>query len=441
MNEHFISIKVDREERPDIDKIYMKFLLMMNRGSGGWPMSIWMTPELTPITAGTYFPPESRWGVPGFKQVLLHIADKWEMEREELLTTGKTVIRIMQKSVDGENEETETNAEPTSIESKFNETVQILKYTFDKEWGGFNGAPKFPEATKLNFLLHAYMQTQDKVLLDAVTHTLRRIEKGGIHDHVFGGFSRYAVDRKWHVPHFEKMLYDQAQLMSVYANTYKVTRDPYYLAQCEKTYEYLVTDLRHPNGAFYSGEDADSLPSATSTDKIEGSFYAWSYDEIRELFETAKERFPENCPEPDLYFTIFCDYYDVQEKGNVSPDNDPHGHFGEKNILFVKDSLEDMERKYPQVDVKEVLRIGCEVLNEERKTRPRPELDTKMICAWNGLMLSGLSSLVSITEGEAREKYLKCAQELVDFMKKNFYCMESKTLQRSVYGEQEKLAE
>lgn len=450
MNEHFISIKVDREERPDIDKIYMKFLLMVNRRSGGWPMSVWLTPDLTPITAGTYFPPESRWGVPGFKQVLRHIADKWENEREELISTGKTVIKIMQKSVDGETaEEAEegatektisSDAAPASIESKFYETVQILKYTFDKEWGGFNGAPKFPEVAKLNFLMHGYFQTNDKVLLDAVKHTLKRVAYGGIHDHVFGGFSRYAVDRRWHVPHFEKMLYDQAQLMAVYANVFKVTRDPFYLDQCEKTFEYLVSDLRHPKGAFYSGEDADSLPTASSQEKIEGSFYAWTYEEIRELFEAAQDKFPA-CPEPEMNLKIFCDYYDVQEGGNVSPDDDPHGHFLEKNILFVKDPVEELEKKYPSLAVKEVLRIGCDVLNEERKTRPRPELDTKMICSWNGLMLAGLSNLVSITEGEKRQRYMSCAQELVDFMRQYFYCAENKTLQRSRYGQGEELAE
>lgn len=443
MNEHFIAIKVDREERPDIDKIYMKFLLMMNRGSGGWPMSIWMTPDLTPITAGTYFPPEGRWGVPGFKQVLLHIAQKWQDERDDLMATGKTVIKIMQKQVDGDMDEEEASSTgtPASIERTFNDTVKILQYTFDKTWGGFNGAPKFPEVTKLNFLLHAYLQTREKVLLDAVTHTLQRIAKGGIHDHVFGGFSRYAVDRKWHVPHFEKMLYDQAQLLTIFSNIYKVTRENFYLEQCEKTFEYLVTDLRHAEGAFYSGEDADSLPSHTSKDKIEGAFYAWSYDEIRELFEQAAPgRFP-GCPEPEMNLKIFCDYFDVQEAGNVTPDNDPHGHFLEKNILFVKDSMDDLAKKYPSVDVKKVIQVGCEVLNEERKTRPRPELDTKMICSWNGLMLSGLSNLVSVAEGEKRERYLKCAQQLADFMKKNFYCAETKTLRRSCYGEKEKLAE
>lgn len=447
MNEHFISIKVDREERPDIDKIYMKFLLMMSR-SGGWPMSIWLTPDLTPITAGTYFPPESRWGVPGFKQVLLHIADKWEMERDELMATGKTVLKIMQKNVDGDNNESEeatattsSMATETSIEDKFNATAQILKYTFDKQWGGFNGAPKFPEASKLNFLMHAYSQTHDKLLLDAVAITLRKIARGGIHDHVFGGFSRYAVDRRWHVPHFEKMLYDQAQLMTVYANMFRVTRDPFYLTQCEKTFEYLVTDLRHPKGAFYSGEDADSLPSGEGqVAKIEGAFYAWKYEDIERLFDAAEERFPK-CPEPGMSLRIFCDYYDVQEEGNVSVDNDPHGHFKGANILMVKEAMDVMVRRYPGVDVQEVLRVGCAVLHEERQTRPRPELDTKMICAWNGLMLSGLSHLVAAVGDEKRERYLECAQQLVDFMREHFYCAESKTLQRTCYGEEDQLAE
>lgn len=401
-------------------------------------MSIWLTPDLTPITAGTYFPPERRWGVPGFKEVLHHLADKWETERDSLMSTGETVIRIMRQSVDGDGEEA---VEPEmSLENKFKRTLQIFKYTFDKEWGGFNGAPKFPEVAKLNFLLHGYFYTQDKVLLDAVKHTLVRIANGGIHDHVFGGFSRYAVDRKWHVPHFEKMLYDQAQLMSVYANVFKITRDAFFMQQCEKTFNYLVSDLRHAKGAFYSGEDADSLPTASSTHKIEGSFYAWSYAEIQELFEKATDKFPV-VPEPDLHLQIFCNYFDVQEGGNVSPENDPHGHLLEKNIFFVKQSLSDLQKNYPQVDVEAVIRIGCEVLNEERKKRPRPELDTKMICSWNGLMLSGLSNLVSIAEGEKRERYMKCTKELLDFTREHFYDPVNKTLQRSCYGHADTLAE
>lgn len=397
-----------------------------------------MTPDLTPITAGTYFPPESRWGVPGFKSVLRHIADKWERERESLLTTGQSVIKILEKSVDVAAEESEDGV---TIAGKCDEAIKIFKYSFDKDWGGFNGAPKFPEVSKLNFLLHGYLLKQDKELLNAVTKSLRRIAQGGIHDHVFGGFSRYAVDRKWHVPHFEKMLYDQAQLMSVYANTFKVTRDPFYLAVCEKTFEYLVTDLCHPAGGFYSGEDADSYPSGQSQgQKIEGSFYAWTLEEIRERFETESGRFPETA-EPELPFQLFCDHFDVRDGGNVSPDNDPHGHFVGKNILFAKGTVEETERRYTGVDVQQVLQIGCELLNEERKLRPRPELDTKLICAWNGLMLAGLSHLVAISEGPQRERYLAQARKLVDFVSANFYDAERKTLRRSCYGDADKLAE
>lgn len=367
---------------------------------------------------------------------MLQIADKWETERESLLTTGQSVIKIMQKSVAGEEEQDDE----VTIMGKFNESVKIFKYTFDKDWGGFGGAPKFPEVSKLNFLLHGYLVKQDKEMLKVVTKSLERIAQGGIHDHVFGGFSRYAVDRKWHVPHFEKMLYDQAQLMTIYANAFKVTRDPMFLAICEKTFEYLVTDLCHPEGGFYSGEDADSYPTEGSKEKIEGSFYAWSYDEIRQRLETERERFSGSV-EPELPFQIFCDHFDVREEGNVSPDNDPHGHFLEKNILFAKDPVQETERRYPGVDVQEVLRVGCEILHEERKLRPRPDLDTKLICAWNGLMLAGLSQLVAISEGEKRERYLAQTQKLVDFMRNNFYNAQEKTLKRSCYGENDKLAE
>lgn len=435
MNQHFVSIKVDREERPDIDKIYMKFLLMVNR-SGGWPMSIWLTPDLSPITAGTYFPPENRWGVPGFKTVLRHIAEKWTDEREELLATGQKVIRIMQKSVDGDGEEGEETG--GTVESKFNEALKIFKYSLDKEWGGFGGAPKFPEVSKLNFMLQGYAMTGDKTLLEAVTKTLHRIAYGGIHDHVFGGFSRYAVDRRWHVPHFEKMLYDQAQLLSIYARTFQLTCDPFFMDQCEKTFAYLISDLRHSGGAFFSGEDADSLPTAASAHKIEGSFYAWTFAEIEGVFEANRQKFPE-CADVDLNLRIFCDHFDVKEEGNVAPEDDPQGHFLEKNILFMRRPLTEKEtkEKYPSVNVPEIIRVGCEVLHEERKTRPRPELDTKLICSWNGLMLTGLCHLTAAAwdNDVKRASYLKCAQELVDFARSHFYCADTKTLRRSCYGD------
>lgn len=447
MNTHFVSIKVrkssdktiylnifyfqvDREERPDIDRIYMKFLLLVNK-SGGWPMSIWLTPELKPIAAGTYFPKDSRWGMPGFTTILRQIADTWEKDREKLISTGQSIIETMQ----GIENKANASDEPVgTVEETHGLALRIFKYTFDIEWGGFNGAPKFPEVSKLNFLLHSYAISGEKTLLDMVSKTLRKISNGGIHDHVFGGFSRYAVDRKWHVPHFEKMLYDQAQLLSMYSKMFQIDSDPFYIEQCDKTFEYLVSDLRHPSGGFYSGEDADSLPSATSAGKIEGSFYVWSHSEIQLLFEEEAARFPQ-CGEASLPFEIFSYHFDVQETGNVSPDNDPHGHFLESNILFVRGSILETEKKYPNVDVKTVLRVGCEILREERKTRPRPDLDTKFVCSWNGLMLSALCDAAAASDTpERRTRFLDCARQLYDFALDNFYCKSTKTLQRTCYA-------
>lgn len=437
MNKHFVAIKVDREERPDLDKIYMTFLLLVNK-SGGWPMSIWLTPDLAPITAGTYFPPESRWGMPGFKMVLQSIADKWQTNRSELTSKGKMIIEEIQATV----KELEP-ADPDrimSVQSKFDEAVKIFKFTFDRRWGGFNRSPKFPECSKLNFLLHGYLQTQDSFLLDAVTSTLDHIIDGGIHDQVFGGFSRYSVDQKWHIPHFEKMLYDQGQLLIVMANAYKLTKNEKYRYVCEKTFTYLTTDLIHALGGFFSGEDADSFPTLSSDTKIEGSFYAWTYEEVQEAFEEAQSQFPAHS-DPYYSFNLFCHHFGIEVEGNVRSEDDPHGHLTHKNILMVRGSVTETAEKFKCENVQEILRVGCQVLYERRKTRPRPELDTKLICAWNALILSGISELVAISDaGILRAKYLQAATTLVEFIKTNFYNEQDNTLKRSCYGDADKLA-
>lgn len=429
MNENFVNVKVDREERPDIDKIYMQFVLMISN-SGGWPMSVWLTPDLTPITAGTYFPPKDRWGMPGFVTVLRKIADQWSTNRDDLLSTGHKIIAIMEKS---QREAASEGGDGLNVEEKFNEAVKMYKRNVDSIWGGFGSHTKFPEVSKLNFALHAQVHKPDSGMAEVTIETLKHIARGGIHDHVWGGFARYSVDRQWHVPHFEKMLYDQGQLLMAYSNAYKLTKEQIHLDVCEGIFRYLCSDLRHPNGGFFSGEDADSYPKFGDKDKIEGAFYAWTHGEVRKLFEAFKEKFPKDTKG----FEIYCYYYGIAETGNVEPSSDPHGHLLAQNILRVRTTVHATAKEFNTdiETVKDILKIGNEILHTERSKRPRPHLDTKIITAWNGLVLSGLSKLSCIRDAPNRKEYLKVAGELVRFLKVNAYNEKEKTLIRSCYGE------
>lgn len=432
MNEKFINIKVDREERPEIDKLYMTFILLIN-GSGGWPLSIFLTPDLAPVTGGTYFPPNDRWGMPGFKTILNKVALKWETSASDLSETGLSVIEAIKKSVLQKRVDGDTDDNPMSIEEKFHQAVKIYRRAFDPQWGGTNGAPKFPEVSKLNFMFHAFAQTKDKEILKIVLNTLDKIANGGIHDHIFGGFARYSVDKKWHVPHFEKMLYDQGQLLMAYSSAYKITKEPKYLEIADKIFKYITKDLYHSvGGGFYSGEDADSLPSHDSKDKIEGAFYAWDFDEIKDLFKRNSGKF--SIPNA---FEIYCFHYDVKEEGNVEPASDPHGHLLEKNILFVNGSLAETADKFKTNKdvVAAVLETGNSILHEVREKRPRPHLDRKIITAWNGLVLSGISKLACSKDAPNRDEYLRVAKKLIEFIKENSFDTKSGKLLRACYGE------
>ncbi|XP_035777254.1 spermatogenesis-associated protein 20-like [Anopheles albimanus] len=441
MNQSFINIKIDREERPDIDKLYMMFILLIN-GSGGWPMSVWLTPDLAPVTGGTYFPPTDRWGMPGFTTVLTKLAAKWATDREDLVRTGRSVIEAIKRNVDqkqgssdGDEEEgaAAVAAGNETLEAKFRQAINLYQRNYDPVWGGSLGAPKFPEAAKLNLMFHLHVQEPKHKVLGVVLNTLDKMAAGGIHDHVFGGFARYSVDKKWHVPHFEKMLYDQGQLLSLYANGYRLTNKPLYLTVADAIYRYLCKDLRHPDGGFYSGEDADSLPTADSEEKVEGAFYAWTYAEIKETLERGAAKFGDVTVSP---IEVYAEHYDIKETGNVEPASDPHGHLLGKNIPIVYGSVRETAEKCgtsPEI-VERVLRVANELLYEVRERRPRPHLDTKIICAWNGLVLSGLSHLACVQDAPDRSKYLATAGELVKFIRANLYDVQARKLLRSCYG-------
>lgn len=434
MNRHFVNIKVDREERPDIDKIYMQFVLMVS-GSGGWPMSVWLTPDLAPITAGTYFPPKDRWGMSGFTTVLEKIAEMWREKGDELAARGQTIIDLIEKSAKEGDSAEKTSAEEffSNVEQRFGEIVKIYEQNIDNVWGGFGGQTKFPEVSKLNLAFHAQVHKPDSDMARHALLTLKNIANGGIHDHIFGGFCRYSVDRQWHVPHFEKMLYDQGQLLTSYVIAYKMTKDPFYLDVADKCYEYLITDLRHPNGGFFSGEDADSYRQHGDAEKVEGAFYAWTLDEVKMIFSENSNQFMDI----ERALNIYSHYYGITDEGNVNPSSDPHGHLLGRNILRVRTTLEATAKKYG-VDtelVKAILEKGNKILYAERCKRPRPHLDTKIITAWNGLALSGIAALATVRDAPRRKEYIQTAQDLVDFLRKYSFKENDKTLIRSCYGE------
>ncbi len=404
LKEHFIAIKVDREERPDIDRIYMSFV-QASTGQGGWPMSVWLTPDLKPFAGGTYFPPRDAYGRPGFKTVLQSIAEAWKKDREQIIHHGHQVVESLAAA--GENSGTLTNPDPHCIEKACN----YFRRSFDDKLGGFSPAPKFPRPVIFEFLFNTAARSADAEASTRAREmslfTLRQMAAGGMWDHIGGGFHRYSVDAEWHVPHFEKMLYDQAQLAKVYLIAYQVTREERYADVARGIFAYLERDLTAEGGGFYSAEDADSYPEAGAGKKLEGAFYAWTTLELKELMSEEE-------------FEIFSAAYDIREGGNVSPSSDPHGELTGKNVLIER-GLVDPEKR-------ELLDSAKAKVMEAREQRPRPHLDDKIITAWNGMMVSALV-YGYVVLGE--EKYLTQAERAVEFVHQNLADLKSGKLERS----------
>jgi uncharacterized protein YyaL (SSP411 family) len=358
LNRDYVSIKVDREERPDVDRIYMTFV-QATSGSGGWPMSVWLTPELKPFFGGTYFPPENRWGHPGFGSVLSQIATAWHSDRAQIEESAQKIVEQLRQHVAIQGGGA-AHIDTGMLDSGF----YVFRRTFDSRLGGFGEAPKFPRPSVHNFLLRYFARTKNQEALDMVLLTLREMAKGGMNDQLGGGFHRYSVDDRWFVPHFEKMLYDQAQLAISYIEAFQITGDAQYAATARRIFDYVLRDMTDPEGGFYSAEDADSVIDPAHPEiKGEGAFYIWTEEEIRALLppETADR---------------FCRAYGVEPGGNVQ--HDPHSEFTGKNILYEKyvdDGLEEVKR----------------TLLEARAKRIRPHLDDKILTSWNGLMISALA--------------------------------------------------
>ena len=369
-NEHFINIKVDMEERPDVDQIYMNFV-QLTTGRGGWPMNVFLTPEKLPFFGGTYFPPAPRYGMPSWQQILMSIAEAYRERRDELQKSAFEMAgELRRMSI------VEAASGALSLEM-LDAAFASFTRTFDVVNGGFGGAPKFPAAMSLEFLLRYHHRTGDAMALSIVTHTLDKMARGGIYDQLGGGFHRYAVDAIWLVPHFEKMLYDNAQLIRVYLHAFQVTGNEFYKCIAVETLEYVRREMLDESGGFYSTQDADS-------EGVEGKFFVWTPGEIVEILgeENGRE---------------FCAYFDVT----------PSGNFEGENILNINpvvaaarvDSFERDRRK----------------LFDEREKRIKPFRDEKVLTAWNGLMLAAFADAAGVL---GNEEYLQIAKENAAFIQR-----------------------
>jgi len=426
LNEHFVSIKVDREERPDVDRVYMAFV-QATTGSGGWPMSVWLTPELKPFYGGTYFPPSSRWGRPGFVEILQEIARAWRAERGKVEASADALTSRLHGMERGAGAMSVPGADA------LDRTVRQFQQAFDARHGGFGDAPKFPRPSELLLLLREHARVgsadRDTAALDMVLRTLGAMATGGMRDHIGGGFHRYSVDAGWRVPHFEKMLYDQAQLALAYVEAAQASGDSFYLDVAEDTLQYVLREMTDPDGGFYSAEDADSMPPESPGEgaqpgahKAEGAFYLWRAEEIDALSG-------DQAAVVKLRFGI--------EPGGNAP-IDPQQEFTGKNLLYIARSIDEIAEQTgrPAAEVVDVLGRARVAMFERRLGRPRPERDDKILTAWNGLTIAAFARMARIRRafGEdgprAATPYLEAARRAANFVRDRMWNSETRTLLR-----------
>jgi uncharacterized protein len=384
MNKYFINIKVDREERPDIDNIYMNAVQAMT-GSGGWPMTVFMTPAGVPFFAGTYFPPEDRYGMPSFRKVLEAVADAYANRRDELLKAGQELVERMREAAAARLPE--GSLAPRVLD----EAYAVLHGQFDPTYGGFASAPKFPQPMTLEFLLRYSVRTGHALGMDMFAKTLRAMAEGGLYDQLGGGFHRYSVDERWLVPHFEKMLYDNALLARTYTEAFQATGEPFYRRVAEETLDYLLREMRHEQGGFFSTQDADSLPPGGDGHKEEGAFFVWTPAEVQEVLGNDA--------------LVFGALYDITEKGN----------FEAKNILHVKRTPAEVARVMgkPVEQVEQIAARARRALFEAREHRPKPARDDKILVAWNGMAIRAFATAAVVF---GREEYRAAARGAAEFV-------------------------
>jgi uncharacterized protein YyaL (SSP411 family) len=379
MNEKFVCIKVDREERPDLDEVYMNAVQAMT-GGGGWPMTVFLTPDLIPFHAGTYFPPEDRGEMPGFPKILEVVSEYYRSHRGE-------VQKVEAQMKDALREITEMIPSQVEIEDKIlTNAFKIFQSHFDPTHGGFGGAPKFPSSMTLSFLLRYWKRTGSNEALEMVERTLEKMANGGIYDHLGGGFHRYSVDERWLIPHFEKMLYDNALLSQTYFEAYQATRKVRYLHVSEEIIAYVSREMKSPEGGFYSTQDADS-------EGEEGKFYVWTRDQIKEVLGKEKG-------------TPFCAYYGVTPNGNFE---------GGTSVLHIESTSNKVSELYgiSVSELQKLLEEGRRELFAEREKRIKPGRDEKILVSWNGLMISSFVDGFKVT---GNEEYLKGAKGAARFI-------------------------
>src|SRR5688572_7203414 len=391
LNQHFVSIKVDREERPDVDKIYMTFVQGMT-GHGGWPLNVFLAPDLKPFYGGTYWPPEAKYGRPSFLQVLQQIQTAWADRREQLTTSAKELHQRLAEITTREA----TNKVVLTPEDLRRAGAQ-LKEGYDPVHGGWGTAPKFPSPSQPSYLLRYGVRFGDTEAVNMVLHTCERMASGGIYDQIGGGFSRYSVDAQWLVPHFEKMLYDNAQLLGLFLDCYLVSGEDGYADVARDIIRYLLRDMTHPEGGFYSAEDADS-------EGKEGKFYCWTREELLKLLT------PEE-------FKVAVKYFGVTEKGNFLDHSDPNP-LPNQNVLSVVDT------NLAPAEVA-LLKSSKEKIFQARSKRVRPHLDDKVLASWNGLMLGALARAGVVLKDDS---YLAAAERNAAFVKSKLWEGASQTL-------------
>lgn len=409
INETCIAIKVDREERPDVDRVYMTYVQALT-GSGGWPMTVLLTPDLKPFFGGTYFPPEDRDGQVGLKTIMTRTKEAWANDRDKVQEAAGKVAEELKGFVAAAAKTDGAKLDAAPLTAAF----ETLKNGYDAAHGGFDAAPKFPQPVNLNLLFHYWARSGDQAARDMALDTLRAMAGGGIHDQLGGGFHRYSTDAKWFLPHFEKMLYDQAEISASYLDAYQATHDELFAGVARDTLDYVLRDMTGKDGQFFSAEDADSASTAGAAEKHEGAFYVWSADEIAAALgkETG---------------AIFDFAYGVEQGGNVQ--RDPQKEFTGKNVLFRANSSAVTAKKFEktEAEIDMILSQGRAKLLAARANRPRPHLDDKTLTAWNGLMISSFARAAHVLKDE---KYLAAANRAADFIIAHLYDAKTKMLYR-----------
>jgi uncharacterized protein YyaL (SSP411 family) len=419
MNKHFINIKVDREERPDIDATYMAFV-QATSGQGGWPLNVWLTPDALPVVGGTYFPPVDKFGRPGFPKICEQLGKAYRDDKAKVLESAANVMTHLRKEADAT-----AKLRGMPAEKVFGDYLVRCESLFDPHQGGFGDAPKFPRPTIMLALMQLHERFPDEsderqMAWVMSGETLRQIAKGGIHDHLGGGFHRYSVDEFWHVPHYEKMLYDQAQLALAFTEAWQISKEELFRETAKDTLDYVITEMRDPSGAFHSAEDADSYRKEGDSHKHEGAYWTWTGAEISSLLD------PKDA-------AIFSKAYGVEAEGNARPESDPHGDLEGQNTLFRAIWSDKLAEAFslPEKQIEESLTDSRAKLLSHRATRPKPHRDDKIITAWNGLMISALAKAAAAFSSE---KYTEAAKTAASFIRENLWEEKTKTLFRSYRG-------